>query len=169
MVLVVFRVVRVSRVDPARHEHAERPGLVFRKWFRRHLEAADEAVTIVLFSVSGHGQETSQQGQMPEVDEGYADAGVEAEDPNTWKRRHDAGKKAAEVGKWRHRDGDGRVAEAKSHSFRNWELMGGQTTPGAEQDVGVVEADAQEQKRSGHVQADELDLSVAAEPESGDL
>ena len=98
MVLVVFRVVRVRRVDAARHEQPEDPRFVFGQRLRRHLEAADEAVTIVLFSVSGHGQETSKQGQMPEVDEGYADAGVEAEDPNTWKRRHDAGKKAAEVG-----------------------------------------------------------------------
>jgi hypothetical protein len=44
-----------------------------------------------------------------------------------------------------------------------------QASPRAEQHVGVVEADAQEEEGRRHVQADELDLSVAAEPEAGNL
>lgn len=45
--------------------------------------------------------------------------------------------------------------------------MDGRPPPGAQQHERVINSDAQEQEGGGHVQADELDADVAAEPESG--
>ena len=169
VILVVLRIVRIGLVDASSHESPEDPRLVFRLRLWRHFDAAQQAVTIVLFRVTGDGQEAAEERQMPDVDEADGDAGVEAEDPDARKRRHDSGQKPEEVGQRRHGDGDGRVTEAEPHSFRHRQLVWRQASPRAEQHVGVVEADAQEEEGRRHVQADELHLSVAAKPETGNL
>ena len=99
-------------------------------------------MAVLLFRVTGDGQEAAEERQVPDVDEPDRDAGVEAENSDARKRRDDSGQKTEEVGQRRHGDGDGGVAEAKSHSFRNRQLVGREPSPGAEEDVGVVEADA---------------------------
>ena len=98
MVLVVFGIVRISLVNASGHEGSEGPRLILRLRFRRHFETTQESVTIVFLGVSGDGEEPPEEGEVPDVDEGHRDAGVEAENPDTWKWRDDTGKKAEEVG-----------------------------------------------------------------------
>ena len=169
VILVVFRIVRVSRIDSTGHEDPVQQRLVLGQRLRGDLDAAEQPVTVFFLGIACQGQEPAEQGQVPEVDEGHGDAGVEAEDPDAGKRGHDSGQEAAEVGEWRHCDGDGRVAEAETHPLGHRQLVGGDASPGAEQDVGVVQADAEQQEGGRHVEADELDLRVAAEPKAGDL
>ncbi len=122
VVFVVFGVVRVSLVDSSGHEGSEGPRLIFRLWFGRHFQTTQEPVTVVFLGVPGDGKEPPEEGEVPDVDEGYGDAGVEAEDPYTGKRSDDAGKEAKEVRQWRHSDWNCSVTEAKAHAFRNREL-----------------------------------------------
>ena len=124
-------------------------------------------MAILFLGIARHRHTPAKEGQVPEVREHHAGAGIHGENPHTGKRRDHTDPEAQHVRHRGDRDRHGRLAIRMAHARRHV-VVDGCASPGGQQHKGVVNANAEHEEGGGQVDADKVHAEVHHEAEGGD-